>query len=113
MKLSEAIRVGATDREQCVSRPFKDISCLKLVQASAIGSAWIALNPDKDIDNDPIPTTSNVWKCIGKHYPDIMQDYTCPVSGNVDRLGWVIEKLEYQHSWTREQIADWLERKGL
>ena len=83
LKLSEAMRIGAALRPQCYGNYFID------GRSCAIGAAWegFGFSPPKD------SLTITVWWSNHK-WPNViaLNDHTC---------------------WTREAIADWLERQGL
>lgn len=102
MKLSEAIRKGIEQfPEQAIGVLFENGNA-----ACALGCA-IYGRYEQDNGRDYLPA-------LVYDYPELMDDAPPnPLSPDVWLLQEVIEKLNDRERWTREQIADWLESKGL
>ncbi len=100
---SEAIREGAKIRPQCQFFLNNDIgSCALGAGVEAIHSEPLTRLPDTLVELYPYLTTTES-SCPG-----------CSESfAPVDRgsLLWLITHLNDFHQWTRESIADWLERE--
>jgi hypothetical protein len=93
MKLSAAILLGSTLREQCFGRNFiGGGSC-------AFGAAYEALG----YDQFNFPDYSNFW-------PWLDVPVECPVCGGLAPTAATIisAHLNDDHKWTRERIAEWV-----
>lgn len=91
MKLSEAIRLGATLRPQVrgVTRNARG-SC-------ALGAALEAIGVD------------GTYTDVLDHFPISRRYVACPVDYVEHVLVGVIRMLNDDHGWSRERIADWVE----
>lgn len=99
MKLSEAIREGAKLRPQCFGTPFNVGSC-------ALGAAYEATYKE---------TTFSKLLC--KEYPLLIKEIKVPkiLQNCYPRTSQVcisslIANLNDQVRWSREKIADWVEK---
>lgn len=105
MKLSEAIRAGAKKRPQTFKAVFKNVPGLG-VCSCALGAAYEALQGHT--------TPDSYWAGIEQvsNKKVLKQKVLCPVSNCVEleTTGKLIEHLNDDHWWTREAIADWLEK---
>ena len=102
MKLSEAIRKGIEQfPEKAVGVLFENENA-----ACALGCAIYGRYGQAN-GRDYLPALIH-------DYPELMSDAPPnPLFPDVWLLQEVIEKLNDRVFWTREQIADWLESKGL
>jgi hypothetical protein len=99
-RLSDAIRLGATFRPQCIGHLFRD------GKSCALGAAYEAVN-----NSITGPRKANV---LMRRFPALKEKVRHPLtSGITDKLVCVIPSLNDAHRWTRERIADWLESIGL
>lgn len=101
MRLSEAIRLGATIRPQAMGFYFvADASC-------AIGAACEAVGIGEFID------TPSLVNAFGKYWFEVGQRLPCPECGKVfdkdKSRARTITHLNDDHMWTRERIADFVE----
>ena len=113
MRLSEAIRLGAMLRPQAKGRLFHEGgSC-------AIGAAYEALGLVKKLD-DNLDTGCGVSRLMPTVYPWLTSLYRgCPHDekcaewslSTAHTFHALIPHLNDDHSWTREQIADWVEQQ--
>lgn len=108
MKLSAAIRAGSQLTEQVkVVYLQEDPETGKICGACAMGAAWVGLH---GVEKRGIPYVSAE---LTSHWPEIAQArHPHPVTGNPVSLYYSIVTLNDDHGWTREQIADWLEKEG-
>ncbi len=113
--LSQAMRYGATLRPRCEVDTFKLVQLedgSRTIVSCAIGAAveGIGYNP-----LDGLIGTDLAWYKLYKRFPAINSyGVNCPVCGEpTDGLRHAIFHLNDLHHLTREEIADWLEEKGL
>lgn len=94
MRLSSAMRMGATLRPQCTGDMFLN------GRSCALGAAIEAVTGRTDYYSGDVPNISDFWPFLGRAGglpSDLMNEIT-------DRN---------DSGYTREQIADWLESRGL
>lgn len=87
LKLSEAIRIGASKRGQCTGRFFKD------GRSCALGAA---------LEGRGIAYAEEDW---------MVYETVSPLLGITYTLAQEIS-LKNDTGWSRERIADWLESRG-
>lgn len=100
MKLSEAIRLGAMMRKQAIGAPYRDDgSCALAAAAEAVGDGYYAL-----FNQQPCP----LW-------PSLVLPNLCPECGRTNFRAQfsLVTHLNDTHAWTRERIADFVERYEL
>ncbi len=96
MRLSEAIRLGATLRPQAFGNYFKDGgSC-------ALGAATEALGFRSD------EYAVQIYAALIDKFDDVYCP-GCPDCGQSFRNLRMISHFNDDHRWTRERIADWVE----
>jgi len=104
-KFSQAIRLGATFRPQCFEMLFLRDQNNRATKTCALGAALEALGHDF-IDS------VNTHEMIKRF--DLGSSCVCPVCGTTKVAVWdAIAHLNDTHRWSRENIADFLETKGL
>ncbi len=97
MRLSEAIRLGATMKPQCYGYFYRGD---ERTSSCAIGAACdaIGVHPDNI-------SVMQVWPVT-----TILNGIPCPVPGCTRPGGsWMVTHLNDRHQWTRERIADFVE----
>lgn len=97
MKLSEAIRLGAMDRPQCV-RVMTDGHAV-----CAMGSALVALGR-LDLGNQ-----EPAYDFLKARFPVLTRVVASPLGGDVRNVISQIIVLNDDAGWTREAIANWVE----
>lgn len=105
LKLSEAIRLGAMLRPQAFGTYFSDGgSCAIAAAMEALGIASYSRDHGTLFDSH---------RSLAKRYPMLSKlRVVPPVDVNTDapNVSNVIVRLNNDHYWTREQIADWIEQ---
>ena len=101
MKLSEAIRLGAMLRPPGPNgRSWPHKSCVLQAGAEALGLTW----------NNPL--TSAPYAELRERYRFLNGKVSCPACNTREiEVIAALYHLNDQHHWSREQIADWLERE--
>ncbi len=105
MKLSEAMRLGAILRPQCVGRLFSSNG-----ESCAMGAVIEACGIE---DKNPHCTVA-IWNTTIERFPMLAwghSRFVFPEMGGAYRgdLWDAIVALNNVHKWTRERIADWVE----
>lgn len=138
LKLSEAIRLGAMNKPQSYGTFYgKDLRVsrtakfpwfrFEVVETScALGAAYEAIGAGYREVTEPAGAAGSSFR--GKPYvlkrPQVFQIYDtpyewsrvfwietpCPVCRRIEQIKRVIPHLNDKHRWSREQIADWVER---
>jgi hypothetical protein len=107
MKLSEAIREGAKLRPQAFHAFFIDGRSCALAAAIEVAAGRSLDEEGEDI------TTLEVNRVIDEHFPLLWSEKNshCPAcERDPGILRSTVEHLNDTHRWTREQIADWVEK---
>lgn len=125
MKLSEAMREGAKLRPQCRYKFFDygiyDHRGVKLadgdvLQSCPLGAVYEAIfhaiAPPQEIFRALVEKFPELL-AASKDLPDLAPDIGEWVKGSYAPLLSAINYLSIQKLWSREQIADWLEARGL
>ena len=99
--LSELIRIGSRLTRQCRGMSEKDGKA-----TCALGAALTAKRGEFISDK-----TQTGDSFIELGIRGIIRK--CPIDGYEDEVGLIIFRLNDIFTWTREQIADWLESIGL
>lgn len=115
MKYSEAMRLGAMLAPQAYG-VFKDQNGNTCANGAVMEAMGVNLIPMGQHFKD--------WRKTLSSFPEAMIPATCPVCGKHSSSyvkyygeqrngawGIVADCLNNTHKWTREQIADWLERE--
>lgn len=103
MKLSEAMRIGASQTRKCRDKYINRTG----TATCAIGAALYA----HGYRTEEAVTGADVSELLGVGYNPI---YTNPVTGDsVRSLFDVITDLNDEQDWSRKRIAKWLEEQGL
>lgn len=139
MKLSEAIRLGATMKPQSYTNLFSRRARISFIRSfpfikleteelsCALGAAYDAANigftevciPKGSI-RTPFrgkPTTASedvtvkMWKAPPEWDMDLNRELVCPQCRRTEPLYRLIPHLNDGHRWTRERIADFVERQ--
>lgn len=100
MKLSEAMRLGGMTTKQITGTLFRQLLPGGEVGTCALGSAAYAMG-----------LVSNSYSNICARWPILNQEIVSPDIKAKEQLMDVIVGLNDQKNWTREQIADWLEKE--
>jgi hypothetical protein len=113
MKLSQAIRIGATKRPQAFKHFFYQETFNDPICSCALGAAY------EGFGNKPEPVIEafKVWQAIDKALGEDSLHYyissPCPKGCSHYRSGWpigsLVSHLNDDHHMSRETIADWLE----
>lgn len=93
LKLSEAIRLGATLKPQGFGSYFSG------GKSCALGAALDAVGRAEMEEDD-------IWPELLSHIDTV----ECPVCARLRDGHRIIPHLNDDHQWTREQIADWVEQ---
>jgi hypothetical protein len=116
MKLSEAIREGAKIRPQCYGAFFGNGTAENPIASCALGSA---LEGAKLVEVQNLWPTNMGFALLAQQWPEIQNAKApCPAKCNSwichdgDSIEGMIQHLNDNCRWTREQIADWLEERG-
>jgi hypothetical protein len=120
MRLSEAIREGAKLRPQCQMGYFRNDYPYNEVRSCAIGAAYEGCTgknryelPDNPFAEDML--LDAIRECTGVDL-NTAKSTLPPLPGI--QPGWIpallvgIVGLNDDYDWTREEIADWLEKQG-
>ena len=116
MKMSEAIRLGATMKPQHFGGIYDNYE--KRSASCAMGAAIDAIGcPERDAGPDDVSTTGRGPRRGGETVVDIPAEWrlftgrlqTCPACSWQHYGIELITHLNDGHRWTREQIADWVE----
>lgn len=108
MKLSEAIREGAKLRQQAFGKYFNEKS------SCAVGAALEgSLQKEKRLETaQEYYSKFFISTFLAEIYPYFRTEVIDPVEKRKGRLEEVIQTLNDTHEWSRNQIADWLEKEG-
>lgn len=104
MKLSEAIRAGAKLRPQGLGGFFVYDNDGNLCSC-ALGAAYEA------VFHHVARRSETDYTAFEIKFPELNADIEMP-DGQVQWIQNAVAKLNDERCWTREQIADWLARKG-
>lgn len=113
MRLSEAIRLGATMRPQSVGHFLDDdgASCAQGAALDAVGRLSESATECRYAMSELWP-----WSYYSQHIVGTLKGVTCPDGGGHmcryyadDSINGIIAHLNNEHRWTRERIADWVE----
>ncbi|SRR6266542_3202987 len=113
--LSQAMRYGATLRPRCETTTFELIQLKdgsRTIASCAIGAALEGIGYDPQ---HGLIGTDIAWHKLLQRFPAINSyALNCPICGiETDGLRHTIFHLNDIHHWKREEIASWLETKGL
>lgn len=102
MRLSEAIRLGATMKPQRFDGfDLDDSSCALRAAADATGVRDVySYSSGRNILN---------YGQLRRLYPVMCTEGRCPACDRTGDLGWISHHLNDNHRWTRERIADFVE----
>lgn len=113
MKLSEAMKAGIPLTEPITGQYEKyDPDTGKICGTCALGAAWVGLH---GVDLDPNKTGGVGWD-LAKQWPEINDvfDRVHPITQATGQSIYkIVIDLNDKHGWSREQVADWLEKEGL
>lgn len=107
---SEAIREGAKLRPQA-TQLFNELPS-GVVGSCAYGAGYEALTGEIDLYR-----SEQIYEYVATAYPymEMVQPSDCPLhdcdEAPMEGLSEVVLHLNDDHEWTREAIADWLERE--
>lgn len=107
MKLSEAIRAGASKRPQAFGQYFIISDFDDPITSCAIGAAY---------EGNGGSPTDNLWcrRLMDETFPELLQRVTLPTPYHDSTdLHSGIARLNDKYRWSREAIADWLESINL
>ena len=112
-KFSEAIRLGASFRGQTFGGLFTQDGDGTVSRTCAIGAALEALGePLKEFINQE-SCWDSPWQPLAERF-GLCEKFVCPTCKATEaNLLRGIAHLNDTHTYTREAIADWLEKKGL
>lgn len=126
MRLAEAIRLGALLHPQAFRSLFtRDAPDVPIVATCALGAAYDAIGQLAPIAAG-VPTASADWRAYTPRWPELtlLTGYPCPVCARAGgyqpviksvNIDWspqlLITHLNDVHQWTRDAIADFLERE--
>lgn len=99
-KLYEHIRLGAMILPHCRDGNGETDERNQMVSACAFWTAAVSVG---------MSTADNDWGDVQEAFPFSLVDVVCPVCNTEIPCESAILDLNDRHSWTREQIADWLE----
>jgi hypothetical protein len=123
VKLSEAIRLGAMIRPQAFTVLFQRAggSCAlgAAVEASSICTRErFIVTEGSESTVDVLVAYLEIRRALMVRFPVLKALASCPVTGecpvecqyySFGKVRAIIEHLNDDHRWTREQIADWIE----
>lgn len=121
IKPSEAIRLGSLTTRQAFGSTVADVNT-PMMATCAIGAMYVGLGWVPGSRISPSPTVDVVNPLLSKAFDEgsCPADTSCHILQRVKReamgnltLHRVVVHLNDQHSWRREDIADWLEGQGL
>lgn len=118
MKLSEAIREGAKLRPQGFDDYFPkqrvDVDDDIVTCSCALGAAFEAYMIDRGGTSIEAVRASS-WEIEWEDLGGEKFNRPCPACPreNFPVIGQCISHLNDHHRWTREEIADWVQREGL
>lgn len=99
MRLSEAIRLGATMTRQC----FGDLHDDEFTSTCAFGAAWDAIGLLRVSEATRRLGFPLAWEWIKSTH------LSCPKCEFSDSICGIVMHLNDDHHWTREHIADFVE----
>ncbi len=111
MKLSEAIRAGAK------LRPQSFVAFFGYVDDYALGSCALGAAVEA-VKGKPVPCEVHYQlpDFIGETFDGVYRQVACPAEGcrkhQPTELLYMAMELNDSHHWTRERIAEWVERQG-
>jgi hypothetical protein len=109
MKLSEAIRAGASVTQPLIERYFIErAQTHEITHACALIAAYVGVE-------GVIRKFTSIEDWLTQAWPELNRDYQHPIKKDMpaqDLFGIVLNLSDTQ-GWTREQVADWLEEQGL
>ena len=107
MTLAQAIRRGAATRAGSIDGPTIVDPMTGVITTCVIGAAWEGLFGSPPSDS---ATSLETQRLMWPHFPELREERACPTCGTTRALEFLLWHINDYHRWTREQIADWLER---